>query len=179
MKRILFICSLILTGCGLFPEGVEYNDHRLTPLWDAVNVVTQRSSWGFSAIETNADIRLEGPSDNYDAMLHIYYKTSRTIAFRKNGSKYRWIGEQEIHTGPRKYKTVDGMLNEQIIVTYEVESISGHPLNKVNVSYYWAENENERYSNDLSLEAAQELITQWHNEAQHAPPEGRGEAPRP
>src|SRR5215470_3885235 len=66
-----------------------------------------RMSYGFSPIPSAADVRLETrPTSQYDAMLHITAKTSRTIAFRKENGKYVWIGEQESFQGPRKYKTV-------------------------------------------------------------------------
>jgi hypothetical protein len=43
-----------------------------------------------------------GPlASRYDAMLHIYSKTSRTIGFRKTSKGYRWIGDQEIFQGPK------------------------------------------------------------------------------
>lgn len=76
-------------------------------MWDAVAAV-DRQAMGFTSIERDADIMLEGESKTYDAMLHIYGTTSRTIAFREVDGNYEWIGEQEIHTGPRKY-TIDMM----------------------------------------------------------------------
>ncbi len=67
-------------------------------------------------------------------MLHIASRTYRTIAFRRDGQGYRWIGEQETFTGPHKYTTVDGTFNEEIVLTYEVEHVSGPPLNLPNIS---------------------------------------------
>ena len=64
-------------------------------------------------------------------MLHIVSKTYRTIAFRKDALAYRWIGEQETFSGPHKYTTVDGTFNEEIVLTYEVEHLSGVPLNRL------------------------------------------------
>lgn len=66
--------------------------------------------------------------DDYDAMLHIDGVTSRTVAFRRVGEAYKWIGEQETHTGPNTYTSVDGTFKESITVTYETEPVSGFPL---------------------------------------------------
>jgi hypothetical protein len=52
-----------------------------------------RTALKFTPVTTNARITLELSSHvSYDAMLHVYDRTSRTIAFRKTPSGYRWIG---------------------------------------------------------------------------------------
>ena len=51
-------------------------------------------------------------------VLHVYGRTSRTIAFRRTDSGFRWTGEQEIYTGPHTYASVDGKYREQITVTF-------------------------------------------------------------
>ena len=81
-------------------------------------------------------------------MLHITAKTFRTIAFRKENGNYVWVGDQETFEGPKKYKTVDGVFNEAITLTYETQSISGYPINQLNVSYR---------GEDLRLEAPKQL----------------------
>ena len=108
-------------------------------MWAAVARV-DRASLGFTPIEPSASIKLEGKQlggTDYDSMLHIYGKTSRTIAFRRAPPpiEWKWIGEQEIHTGPRMYTTVDGTFKEHITITYETEHVSGYPPNRVNVTY--------------------------------------------
>jgi hypothetical protein len=95
-----------------------------------------RASYGFSPMPKHADVRLElRPTVKYDAMLHVEAKTFRTISFRKVNGSYVWTGEQETFQGPRKYKSEDGIFNEAVTLTYEVERVSGHPLNQLNVTY--------------------------------------------
>jgi len=93
-------------------------------------------------------------------MLHIYGETSRTIAFRKVGPDYKWIGEQEIYTGPRSYTSVDGTVKEQIAITYETQHVSGVPLNKVSVQYL---GDDPRLANrfDLTLTDVQPILREW------------------
>lgn len=120
-----------------------------------------RASLGFTPIERSSTVRLESrPRRGYDAMLHIYGRTSRTIAFRRNGDKYRWIHEQEIHTGPKSYKTVDGTFREQIVVTSGTESVSGQAANEVHVNYH---GEDARLSRrrHLTLEQVRPIIAEW------------------
>jgi hypothetical protein len=55
---------------------------------------------GFTPIDRTSDLKLEWrPRDGYDAMLHVYGRTSRTIAFRRTDTGCEWIGEQEIFDG--------------------------------------------------------------------------------
>jgi len=157
----LGVCML-LAACGLVPQRVSREDPRLQPLWAAIAGV-DRERLGFTPIPPGADLRLEGKQlwdHGYDAMLHVYGETSRTIAFRKAGSGYEWIGEQEIHTGPGKYKTVDGTFNEEITITYETRHISGAPLNQVYVTY---EGDDSRLANrsDLTLAAVKPILEEW------------------
>src|SRR5689334_12400047 len=86
-----------VAACGYVPEKVGVDDPRVKPLLDAMAAV-DRSSLGFTPIDPAADIRLETrPRAGYDAMLHVVAATSRTVAFRRKGAGFEWIGEQEIH----------------------------------------------------------------------------------
>jgi hypothetical protein len=93
-------------------------------------------------------------------MLHITTKTVRTIAFRKENGNYVWVGEQESFEGPKKYKTVDGVFNEAVVLTYETQSISGYPLNQLNVTY---RGEDSRLAgrNNLTLAAVKPILKEW------------------
>lgn len=109
-----------------------------------------------------ADILLESkPHGGYDAMLHIHAKTSRTIAFRKTDKGYRWIGEQEIFQGPKKYTTEDGTLFEQICFTYEIEKVSGYPLNELSISYS-GEDSRLRDKRALTLNEVGPILKEWN-----------------
>jgi hypothetical protein len=166
LTRILFVIfiSPLLTSCGLTPREVKYDDNEVQPLWTAISNVT-RDTLGFTPIDKNADIRLEGRSilfdKPYDLMLHIYGTTSRIIAFKKiDDDKFVWVGEQEIFKGPRKYKTVDGEFNEEIILTYDIEPISGHPLNQLSVDYNGPD-EGLMTNRNLRLDDIRPMIKDW------------------
>jgi hypothetical protein len=152
--------TVLLAGCGLLPQKVTMDDPRVQPLLKAA-ASFDRTSYGFSAIPKTADVRMElSPTSAYDAMFHIYSKTSRTIAFRKTINGYRWIGDQEIFEGPREYKSVDGTFHEQICLTYEVERVSGYPLNRLNIAY---SGEDSRLANrrNLALADLKPILREW------------------
>ena|SRR5438552_17971828 len=135
MKQLMIFLALVLAGCRVVPQRVAMDDPQVQPLLQAA-ASFDRTSYGFTPIPKTADVRLESrPTGWYDAMLHIYSKTSRTIAFRKTSNGYRWIGDQEIFQGPKEHKTVDGTFHEQLTFTYEVESVSGFPTNRLNITY--------------------------------------------
>jgi len=90
-------------------------------------------------------------------MLHIGRKT---IAFRKGGSRYFWIGEQESFQGPKEYKTVDGTFREQIVFTFEKEPVSGFLLNRLNISYNGEDARLVGRSN-LSLDDVKPILREW------------------
>src|SRR5471030_1534578 len=119
MRRIapilLGLAAVALSGCGLGPKPFSLSDPKIAPMLKAMAAV-DRAAMGFTPIPTNANIRLEmGPRSGYDAMLHIYAATHRTIAFRKTSEGYQWIAEQEIHYGPKMFTTVDGDTQEHIV----------------------------------------------------------------
>ncbi len=125
-----------------------------------------RESNGFTPLPKEADVRLESrPRERYDAMLHIYSKTSRTISFRKTGDVYKWTGEQETFQGPKQYTTVDGTFYERICLTYDIEKVSGYPTNKLNVSY-WGDSQplakRRGLTRDkLTLEDVKPVLKEW------------------
>jgi hypothetical protein len=126
---------LLFAGCGQNPTNVSLSDPRVLSLLKAMDQV-DRAALGFSPIATNAQISLELQSGStYDAMLHVYGATSRTIAFRKTGSGYRWISEQEIYEGPKWHQTVDGTFREQMVIEFQTERVNGIPTNTLSIRY--------------------------------------------
>lgn len=122
-----------------------------------------RAALGFTPISTNANIRLELSSRaNYDAMLHVYGDTSRTIGFRKESDGYRWISEQEIHTGPKWQQTIDGNFRERIVVEYQTEQVNGIPLNELRIVYSGDDPEIKSIEK-LTLADAQTIFARWKN----------------
>ena len=157
---LIAVYALALSGCGIIPKRVSMDDPQIQPLLQAA-ASFNRTAYGFSPIPKVADVRFESRSTkHYDAVLHIAAKTARTIAFRKTSHGYIWIGEQEIFEGPQKYKTVDGTFHEQLCFTYDIESVSGYPLNTLNISYL---GEDDRLANkkDLGLADVKAILKEW------------------
>jgi hypothetical protein len=162
--------ALVVVSCGLTPEHVSHDDPRLTPLFDAMARVDRRAM-GFTSIEGDASIRIEWVhrtfdsllglgSKNYDAMLHVYGKTSRTVAFKRVRDGYEWIGEQETFEGPHRYDSVDGPFNEAVIVTYERVRMSGVPTNTIAIDYRGEEPELAGLR-QLSLDDVRPWLKKW------------------
>ena len=160
MKQLMIFLALALTGCSFVPKKVSIDDPQVQLLLKAA-ASFDRTSYGFTPIPKTADFRLEStPADRYDAMLHIYSKTSRTIAFRKTSNGYRWIGEQEIFEGPKEYKSVNGTFHEQLTFTYDIESVSGYPTNRLNLTYS-GEDSRLRNRNSLALVDVKQVLREW------------------
>jgi len=152
--------GMLLIGCGLIPEKVTMDDPKIKPLLDAA-ASFDRESYGFTPIPSSADVRYESrPRDRYDAMLHIYAKTSRTIAFKRDNGGYRWIQDQENFQGPNQYDSPDGRYYESISLTYGIEPVSGHKPNKININYF-GEDPRLVFPNDLTLEVVKPILSEW------------------
>jgi hypothetical protein len=96
-----------------------------------------RATLGFTEIPKVGRVQLEeGGNAPYDAMLHIYAGTSRTVAFRKTVAGYKWIAEQEVTYGPKNFTTVDGTFQENIVIEYQTERVNGVPLNQIVIDYH-------------------------------------------
>ena len=145
LPLVSLVMALVSLNCGWAPERVSHDDPRLTPMFDAMTRVDRRAM-GFTSIDHNASIRIEWAHrkfesltrvapKNYDAMLHVSGKTSRTVAFKRVGDGYEWIGEQEVFEGPRTYESVDGTFKEAITVNYDRVPISGFPINTIAILY--------------------------------------------
>jgi len=160
MREHLILAICLAAGCGFIPEKVTMDDPRIQPLLKAA-ASFDRAAHGFTPIPKSADVRFESrPTDRYDAMLHISSTTSRTISFRKTADGYRWTGEQEQFSGPKQYTTVDGTFFEQIGLTYEIELVSGAPLNKLWVNYS-GEDPRLQYRYDLTLADVRPILKEW------------------
>ena len=164
MKKILQLIGLItlvaFSSCWLKP--IDYHDKKLAPYLKAISKVQHlRDSLGFSTISEKAKISLEGKSNTYDAMVHIYQSISSwTIAFKKNNNEYVWIGEPEIFNGPKQFETTDGTTNETITLNYDAEPISGFPLDTLSVIYYGPDSSHASQKS-ISLSEARRLIKKW------------------
>lgn len=149
-----------LTIHSLSPKSIAYSDPELAPLWKAVEVV-DREDLGFTPVSKDSKIRIERANGRtYDVMLHIYHHTSRTIAFKKKDDSFIWIGEQEVFKGPGEHETPDGLFNERIVLTYDIEEISGYPTNILNISY--AGEDSRLMSNrGLTLDDILPILEEW------------------
>lgn len=149
-------------ACGLFPERVRNDDPRLAPMYEAIRHIDRRSM-GFTEIAPDAVLRVEwNARRGYDAMLHVDGRTSRTIAFRRAGDAYEWIGEQEIFSGPKTFKSVDGEFHETITITYETRPISGAQLGTLDIRYR-GEDQELSTTDTLSLERVRPILARWEH----------------
>jgi len=150
---------LAFTSCGRMPETVSLSDPKVQPLLKAMEQV-DRASLGFTPVTTNAQIKLEIASGRaYDAMLHVYDATSRTIAFREIGSGFRWISEQEIYQGPKWYQTVDGTFRENFVIEYQTERVNGIPTNQLHIRYTGSDT-NLR-NREFTLTEVRPILEKW------------------
>lgn len=156
------LAAALLASCGLVPEKISWDDPELVPLIRAMDA-SDRLALGFTPLEPTSRIRIERHSKGvYEVMLHIHGGTSRTVAFRRSPAGLEWIHEQEIHTGPKTYTTVDGTFNEQITVTYETAPVSGHNDGKVHIEY---SGEDPRLSGadrqELTWQQVRPVLAEW------------------
>jgi len=170
LRFVSLVTALVTVNCGFTPERVSHDDPRITPMFDAMARVDRRAM-GFTPIERDASIHIEWihrtfdsllrlGSKNYDAMLHVYGKTSRTVAFKRVRDGYEWIGEQETFEGPHRYDSVDGTFKEAVTITYERVRMSGFPTNTIAIDYRGEEPELAR-SRQLSLDDVRPWLRKW------------------
>lgn len=165
MRWLCLSLVLLGVGCGrvkeLLPVQVTPDDPRVAELL-AVVAASNHTTLGFTPITTNGNFRLEiaRRGGAYDRMLHIYGKTSRTIAFKQAGAGWRWTHEQEIFEGPHDYTTVDGTFKESICLTYETERLAAANTNRLNVSYS-GDDTQLAWPRELTLADALPVLAAW------------------
>jgi hypothetical protein len=156
-----FILPLLLAAACM--ESADLADAKMRPFSDTYSV--DRESLGLSALPRNGSVAIEQPSAirarevGYDAMLHFPGPTGRTIAFERAGSRYRWLGEQEMTFGPREYETADGKQREFIAVTYYRHAVFGQPAG-LRIEY-WGPDEHLAGRANLTLTDVQPLLQVW------------------
>jgi hypothetical protein len=158
-RTSILISLALLANCGFTPEKLPYTDPQVQELLRAADAASTHR-FGFTRVPADADIRLEKSSGVYDRMLHIYGRTSRTIAFRKQADGFMWIGEQEIYKGPKQYSTVDGTFFEDICLTYELQRVAHYKLNHLNISYS-GEDPRLAHKDDLTLQGVLPILKDW------------------
>jgi hypothetical protein len=134
------------------------------PFVAAMNEV-DRASLGFSEIPPDATVQTEYATLTalgYDVMLHVYADTSRTISFERDDGSYKWIGEQEIYTGPGEYESADGLFDEQISITYNTVETFGAPLPLNTVHVHYVGDDPRLWSkSNLTLEDVAPILEEW------------------
>ena len=157
----LAIVVVSSTPLGAQPVPLAIDDARLAPLLRAAEQF-DRKRHGFTPLPTGGPMSLDGTASDgrYDAMLHCTDRPYRTIAFRREGVGYRWVGEQQSFDGPRVDKTVDGLLRESITLTYDIEPVSGAPVHRLHVSY-WGLNDPFGGVDEPGVEDARRVLRAW------------------
>ena len=145
------------------PLYYDVNNPEVRPLINAINAV-DRTTLGFTPIPPHTRIaigRTVGSRATYDVMMNVFSTTARTIAFKQQGAKYIWVGEQETHTGPLVYDAGEsGSLHEEITLNYDTVPISGFPLNTLSIVYRGPDPRLAGKS-PLTLEDVQPILQEW------------------
>ena len=100
---------------------------------------------GFPPLPTNGMVRilildrknwrLQYPLPNYDVEFQFhegssfYPYSSRSVALKGTGGDYRWVSEQLMFNGPKRYTADDQLVNETITITREIEQVAYHGTN--------------------------------------------------
>jgi len=143
---------------------VQMGDSALKPFASMYSV--DRAQYGFSPLPTSGPVSIEGKSSRggYDAMLHIGGRTSRTIAFRRDGNVYQWLGEQEIFEGPRMWDTPDGRFHEHVVITYYKQAVFGE-FQGLTIQYSGPEEKlmmpREGPNHGLTLNEVNPMLEKW------------------
>lgn len=152
-------------------DTVDVSDIKLAPFSSMLTV--DRVKYGLDPLPSSGRVKIErrfgsdARRTGYDVMLHIYDRTSKTIAFIRHGDGYEWIGEQDIHTGPHQFETPDGKINEQISVTFYKRSIAGEPEGFF--IHYMGEDARLANKSTLALSDIEPLLHEWR-ETRRRPP---------
>jgi hypothetical protein len=148
MSARVSIASLAATVlvCGCAPSSPPGFKEQMLPLssdtlkpYPALFSV-ERPKMGFPPLPTNGSVRvltvdrknwkLEYPPPNYDVTLQFhegssfYPYSSRTVALKGTKGNYKWVAEQLMFHGPKRYTADDQLVNEAITITREVEQIA-------------------------------------------------------
>jgi hypothetical protein len=132
-----------------------------------------RAALGCAPIPTNAVVLwVSHPIQGYDAMLSIFDTPAlnagvhRTIGFRQTAIGYKWILEQEIHPGPGTFIQSGNKdhqwhaAHERIVITYETESLMGHPPGKLYIDYDGSDRRLAKRK-DLTLDEIRPIMAEW------------------
>ena len=81
---------------------------------------------------------------------------------------YKWIGEQESHTGPNQYETEDGIFYEQLVIAYQTVylGMAGQD-NRIDINYFGQDPRLDKF--DLTLEEVQPILEEWRMIQQSTP----------
>lgn len=156
-----------MSGCG--PAGTDGSDpftakHPEYPkLLKAIRAANSERL-GFTPFSLTDSAKLEGKGEGYDAMLHVYGDTDRTIGFRKTPSGYRWVLEQETYYGPRMYTNEDGSYREFITLDFRTEAVNGVPINELWV-HYMGEDPRLAHPRNLTLNDVRPFLKAWKKAA--------------
>jgi hypothetical protein len=160
MRLFILVPLFLAVGCNRPEhfEAISLSDPSLAEFSDLQKV--DRKGLRIPDLPSNASITVERGEGPYDAMLHVYSKQqSRTIAFKKVDGKMKWIHEQVVIEGPRKYSTVDGTFQEHVTFTYETSRVSDTVQDQLVVEYVGPEK--ALIGRKLSPNDVKPLLEKW------------------
>ena len=151
----LSLCLVFtLLGCNTH-YAVE--DSALAPFNNMYEI--DRDRYGLGPLPKKAKVfidRADSSTSGYDVMLRIYSKSNHYVAFRREGDRYKWVGELEQCEGPREYRSADGRMNEGVTISY-FQHASGY-RDGLHTSYVGPDSLTDQ---EIPLEQAKQLARQW------------------
>ncbi len=184
---VIILCTVTTIRFFSMPEGytdqvVDVSDEAMAPYQAALAV--DRRAMGFPPLPTNGKVKIvlidkanwgyEYPPPAYDVMLHFYEITNRgsypyvyrAVALKMDTKGFKWIHEQIVFGGPKRYTTVDGTFNERITLTCEKEQVAfiGTALEGTAVSYSGNDNrlaDRTLHTDNLSIGQVAPILREW------------------
>jgi hypothetical protein len=157
-----------LSGCGARQDTQPFNkrasrsDTNVVLMLKAVAAV-DRAALGFTPILPNTELWLGESGPGYSQMLEVYGTSQgvrRAITFRKTQDRYQWIGEMEMHYGPKTFTTFQGSSQERLVVEYSTEPLGGmRTTNQIRIRYFGDDIRLKR--SDLTLADVQPFLQEW------------------
>jgi hypothetical protein len=119
---------------------VQVQPHNVGRAYSALGEGHNRAALGFTPILPNTELWVGQPRPGYSQILEVYgasQRTRRAITFRMTQDGYEWIGEMEMHYGPKTFTTFQGSSQEKLVVEYSTEPYGGNrTANQIKIRYF-------------------------------------------
>jgi hypothetical protein len=140
---------------------VSWKDSHVAALLDIAESV-DRAAFGLSSIEREGAIYRQDGGCGFDTMLHIdEHDVVRTISFVRQGTGYKWIGEQEAHLGPKEQLGPERTFGEAVLIEYQTEPVAPKVPTKQTLIMYIGEDSRLAGRTNLTLNDVRPILAEW------------------